>query len=149
MLIQTLWKENVEWDEPLNNTLCQEWLPIFTDLVSVSKFTIPRQYYNCESKMTNAELHLFCDANNKAYGTIAFLRQGDKTTFVMARGKVAPLKPLTIPQLELLGALTATRLCAYLQTSFKQYKFRTFLWTDSQIVLYWVQGNKKLMKSNN
>jgi len=94
--------------------------------------------------VVSAELHLFCDANIKAYGTIAFFRQKDATTFVMARGRVAPLKPLTIPQLELLGALTATSLCDYLHTSLSQYKFQTHFWTDSEIVLYWIQGNKKL-----
>ena len=62
----------------------------------------------------------------------------------MARGRVASLKSLTVPQLELLGTITATRLCDYLQTSFTQYKFRTHFWTDSQIVPYWIQGNKKL-----
>ena len=62
----------------------------------------------------------------------------------MARGRVAPLKTLTLPQLELLGALTAARLSAYIQKSFSQYQFRTNIWTDSQIVLYWLQGNKKL-----
>ena len=72
MLIQRLWKESVEWDEPLNDSLCQEWSSLFTDSVSVSELTIPRQYYSCESKVANAELHLFCDANIKAYGTIAF-----------------------------------------------------------------------------
>ena len=144
MLIQRLWKESVDWDEPLSDILCQEWSSIFTDLVSVSELAIPRQYYSCESKMTNAELHLFCDANIKAYGTIAFFRQKDETTFVMARGRVAPLKPLTVPQLELLGALTATRLSDYLQTSFTRHKFKSHFWTDSQIVLYWIQGNKKL-----
>ena len=72
MLIQRLWKESVEWDEPLNASLCQKWSSLFIDLVSVSELTIPRQYYSCESKVANAELHLFCDANIKAYGTIAF-----------------------------------------------------------------------------
>ena len=63
---------------------------------------------------------------------------------MMARGRVAPLKTLTLPQLELLGALSAARLSAYVQNSFSQYQFRTHIWTDSQIVLYWLQGNKKL-----
>jgi len=62
----------------------------------------------------------------------------------MARGRVALLKPLTVPQLELLGALTATRLCNYFHTSLTQHSFKTHFWTDSQIVLYWIQSHKKL-----
>ena len=144
ILIQTLWKKGVAWDEPLDTVLCQEWSTIFRDIVSISDLMIPRQYFNCESKMCKAELHLFCDASIKAYGTIAFFFQEAETTFVMSRGRVAPLKTLTLPQLELLGALTAARLGAYLQNSLSQYQFRTHIWTDSQIVLYWLQGNKKL-----
>ena len=134
----------MDWDEPLDDVLAQEWFLILKDIVSVSDIMIPRQYFLCESNIYNAELHLFCDASMKAYGSIAFFRQGDESTFVMARGKVAPLKTLTLPQLELLGALTAARLSAYIQKSLSQYHFRTHIWTDSQIVLYWLQGGKKL-----
>ena len=144
ILIQTLWEKGVAWDEPLDTVLCQEWSTIFRDIVSISDLMIPRQYFNCELKMCKAELHLFCDASIKAYGTIAFFCQEAETTFIMSRGRVAPLKTLTLPQLELLGALTAARLGAYLQNSLSQYQFRTHIWTDSQIVLYWLQGNKKL-----
>ena len=144
ILIQTLWRKGVDWDEPLDNALRQEWFSIFKDIISLSNLMIPRQYFHCDSKMRNAELHLFCDASIKAYGTIAFFRRADESTFVMARGRVAPLKTLTLPQLELLGALTAAHLSAYIQNSFSQYQFRTHIWTDSQIVLYWLQGNKKL-----
>ena len=105
---------------------------------------IPRQYFNCESKICNAELHLLCGASIKAYGTIAFFCQEGESTFVMSRGSVAPLKTLTLPQLELLGALTAARLGACLQNSLSQYQFRIYIWIDSQIVLYWLQGNRKL-----
>lgn len=62
----------------------------------------------------------------------------------MARGRVALLKTLTLPQLELLGAVNAGHLSTYLQNSFNQYQFRTYIWTDSQIILYWLQGNEKL-----
>jgi len=144
-MIQTLWKKGVDWDEPLDNVLCQEWLSIFKDIVSVSDLRILHQYFQEESRMCDAKLHILCDASIKAYGTIAFFHQGEESTFVMmARGRVAPLKSFTLPQLELLGALTTACLSAYLQNSFSQYQFRTHIWTDSQIVLYWLQGNKKL-----
>ena len=144
ILIQTLWKRGVDWGEPLDSVLAQEWFLNLKDIVSFSYIMIPRQYFSCESNMYNVKLHLFCDASMKAYGTVAFFHKEDKTTFVMARGRVAPLKTLTLPQLELLGALTAARLNAYIQNSLSQYQFRAHIWTDSQIVLYWLQGDKKL-----
>ena len=71
ILIQTLWKK-VDWDEPLDNVLAQEWFLILKDIVSLSDIMIPHQYFSCESNMYNTELHLFCDASMKAYGTIVF-----------------------------------------------------------------------------
>jgi len=86
----------------------------------------------------------FVTPTSRPMAPLPFFRQNDETTFVMARGRVAPLKPLTVPQLELLRALTATRLCDYLHTSLIQHSFKTHFWTDSQIVRYWIQSHKKL-----
>jgi len=50
ILIQRLWKENVDWDEPLNDVLCEEWSSIFADLMSVSELTMAHQYYDVKLK---------------------------------------------------------------------------------------------------
>ena len=42
-----------------------------------------------------------------AYGVVAFLSSGNNTCFVIVKSRVAPLIPLTLPKLELMGALTA------------------------------------------
>ena len=50
------------------------------------------------------ELHIFADATTKAYGTVGYLCKGICISFVLAKARVAPLKPLTLPKLELMGA---------------------------------------------
>ena len=64
----------------------------------------------------------------------------------MARICVAPLKKLTLPQLELMAALTGTRLADFIQNALKpRYSILpTRLWTDSQIVLHWLHSSKQL-----
>ncbi|XP_060559755.1 uncharacterized protein LOC132719842 [Ruditapes philippinarum] len=60
----------------------------------------------------------------------------------MAKTRVAPLKKLTLPRLELMAAVIGSRLSKHLQqnTSITQI----YLWSDSQIVLSWLQTPKTL-----
>ena len=60
-------------------------------------------------------LCIFSDASNEAFGTCAYIRWGTgsnkyDTRFIATKSRVAPLKPLTIPRLELQAAVLATRL---------------------------------------
>lgn len=56
------------------------------------------------------QIHAFCDASAKAYGTTIFIRVENQKqqafcTLLSAKSRVAPLKDMTIPRLELLSAL--------------------------------------------
>jgi len=55
-------------------------------------------------------IHCFADASQKTYGAIIFITDKEQTSFVLAKTHVAPLKQLTLPRLELMAALIATRL---------------------------------------
>ena len=49
---------------------------------------------------------------------MVYIHQGNETTFVIAKARVAPLKQLTLPKLELMAALVATRLAKLVVKSF-------------------------------
>ncbi|GFR11977.1 uncharacterized protein TNCT_461911 [Trichonephila clavata] len=55
--------------------------------------------------------------------------------------RVAPLKKLTLPRLELLAAVIAARLLCVVQPHFPSAKI--YLWTDSLIVLHWIKSSKR------
>ena len=60
-------------------------------------------------------LCIFCDASEEAFGACAYVRWqiNDGTydvRFIAAKSRVAPLKRLTIPRLELQAAVMGTRL---------------------------------------
>lgn len=81
-------------------------------------------------------LHVFCDASERAYSAVAYLcgrnKDGDIVTcFVASKSKVAPLKKITLPRLELLGALIGARLGIHLLGPLNMEKSQLKMWTDS------------------
>ena len=142
MLMQKLWQLKVTWDEPLNDDLQSEWKNIATDLKNAKQFSVSRCYFN--ACITHPSIHCFADASQHAYGAIVFLIQDNHASFVIAKTRVAPLKVLTIPRLELLAALVATCLTHFVLQAIPAYDPPTFIWSDSQIVLHWVRSQKPL-----
>ena len=86
------------------------------------------------------KLHTFVDTSMKAYGALAYIRQGTHSSLIMSKSHVAPLKKLTLPNLELMAALIGARLYKFISSSSQiiHYTSQVFLWSDSQIVLHWI-----------
>ena len=64
----------------------QLWQTILHDLHQSHTISFPRCYWkNGSSTDAPVELHIFCDASTKAYGAVAYFRQGNETAFVIAR----------------------------------------------------------------
>ncbi|GFX76741.1 integrase catalytic domain-containing protein [Trichonephila clavipes] len=83
--------------------------------------------------------------HNGAYGAAAFLRVKHKdrvsVDLVTSKSRVAPLKRLSLPRLELMGALLAARLAKEVKKILDQKcSTRAFFWTDSQVTLHWIKG---------
>ncbi len=151
ILIQDLWRRNLPWDTLIPADLQQKWLSIAADIQeSVTEHaTLPRHYFPVAVKPhDNVELHVFADASTVAYGAVALLRHNTSTSFVMAKTRVAPLKTLTLPQLELMAATIAARLANFIHQSLSErfHNLCVILWSDSQIVLHWLQDRKPLKK---
>ena len=145
ILMQELWRQGIAWDEPLPPDLQMKWKELATELETIMSIAIPRQYFPLSSTWPNdVELHVFVDASTKAYGTVAYLNssQENYSSFVMAKSRVAPTKELTLPQLELTAAVIGARLASHLQSQLHLNK--VYLWSDSQIVLYWLCSTKEL-----
>lgn len=92
------------------------------------------------------ELHIFCDASEKAYGSVAYLKiEGQDgqvhVSFVMARSQVAPSNTLSIPRLELSAALTGAQLAHLIQAELTLSLHQTIQWMDSTVVLNWLQSD--------
>ena len=92
------------------------------------------------------EMHVFVDASKKAYGAVAYICHGGQPLLIMSKTRVAPIKELTLPKLELMAAVIGTRLYKFIIASLPQQcsDIPVFLWSDNQIVLYWILNQRKL-----
>ncbi|XP_033318534.1 uncharacterized protein LOC117216123 [Bombus bifarius] len=128
MLLQRLWTLKIDWDESLPADVHTEW--------------------SCSGN----ELHGFCDASERAYGACVYLRiitpDGHVwTRLLTAKSKVAPLKSQTIPRLELSGALLLASLATTVLQALPSNISRTVYWTDSTIVLHWINTSPHTLKT--
>ncbi|KAK7891694.1 hypothetical protein WMY93_023657 [Mugilogobius chulae] len=131
VVVQQLWAKNREWDDPdLPADLLQTWKEWERELPELPNIMLPRCYTSRELDSTSSirDLHIFCDASEKAYGSVAYLRTESSSghvevAFVTARSRVAPRKQQTIPRLE----LYSTTVLTWLQSD--SCRFKVFVGT--------------------
>ncbi|XP_065076551.1 uncharacterized protein LOC135700089 [Ochlerotatus camptorhynchus] len=116
----------------------------------IANVRIPRCYFPEASARSYevTELHVFVDASPLAYSCALYLRTitADGTpqcTLIAAKAKVAPLKPMTIPKLELQGCLLGTRMMKFVQANHSITIRRRVLWTDSSVALSWIRADPR------
>lgn len=89
-------------------------------------------------------MHGFADASERAYGASIYLRKKSAdewlTTLVIAKTKVAPLKKISLPRLELCATTFVTRLIVHVQNVLGLSGKPTHLWSDSTVTLEWIRG---------
>jgi hypothetical protein len=145
ILLQEIWRSGIDWDDRIDQNLHRLWLTWIDDLQNITTFRIPRCYSTDSSR--EVELHVFCDASKKAFAAAAYLRiMGNNSInvcLIVARGRVAPTKPISIPRLELQAAVMGSRLASSIKQELEIRIDQTFLWTDSTTVLHWIRGNGK------
>ena len=96
-------------------------------------------------------LCIFSDASNQAFGACAYIRwrTGSNkydTRFIAAKSRVAQLKLMTMPHLELQAAVLATRLYrSIIEKSQLQFE-KVVFFSDSNIILSWIRSEVREFK---
>ena len=125
--MQFLWQKRIDWDEPLDKDLQDEWLTIARVIQDATTMVIPRRYFTNEDLSPATQLHIFTDVSIKAYDAVAYLHVNNHTAFVIAKTRVVPVKELILPKLELMAALIATRVNNFVITSLSLQGISTHL----------------------
>ena len=153
LLFQKLCLSKEDWDEELSPDMKERYDEWMSELRKVGSIRIPRCYFR-ENDHTpvSIELHGFSDASSYAYAAVVYLRveleSSVKSVLVASKTRVAPLGGLTIPRLELLGAVILARLVKHVEGALSGTLRidRVRCWVDSTAVLYWIIGEKKQWK---
>ena len=142
IFIQKLWKNKFKWDTQLPDSLNVEWGSILILINQSLPLVVPRRViFNYKVK-----LNVFSDASLEAYGCVAYVTDNDRSELLMSKCKVAPLKELTVPKLELMALLLSVRMTKYIIDSYvREVEFVNInFWCDSSCVLAWVQDNSRV-----
>ncbi|XP_076398077.1 uncharacterized protein LOC143266403 [Megachile rotundata] len=149
ILMQQIWRSGIGWDDPLRDEENVGWLAWLRTLRLINQSRIPRCLVPTTSDLATAQLHVFCDASLEAYAAVAYIRittEGSvaSVNLIMAKSRVAPLKPLSVPRLELQAALLAARLAKTITEELDIKFHQRFLWSDSVTVLRWIKGEHRM-----
>ena len=151
ILLQRLWERNLDWDDPVPEEIKHTWTKWKDELPDLRNHLVPRPYFPKEVKVVSTQLHGFCDASEVAYSSVVYLRAIDSeggvhTSLVMAKTKVAPIKRLSIPRLELCSGVILSKVLSHVADVLQIPSTNIFAWTDSQVVLAWLKGNPRRFK---
>ena len=123
-----------------------EW---HSGLPLLGQLTIPRCYFT--EPVDRIELHMFGDSSQDDFCAVGFLRarlsslHKTQISFIFGKARVAPMKALSIPKLELQAALLATRLKDDIMSALNHVSINhVYMWTDSTTVLQWLNSTEKL-----
>jgi hypothetical protein len=153
IMFQNIWKLGLQWDAVLPDYISSQFREWLQGIEMLKTWRVARSYFvGCKWKeLEDLDIHIFCDASEKGYGACVYLRNPIDTTncttyrvvLVMSRARVVPIKRVTLPRLELLGALMGARLLVLRSSGKVQYR----VWMDSSIALSWTKGDPQRWKA--
>ena len=149
ILFQDTWCRCIHWDEPLPTDLGTRWHTWVSGLSSLSQVHFPR--WLATSMELSSQTHVFCDAFERAYGAALYIRstQGDHALahFACSKNRLAIVKRVTLPRLELLAVLVGAWLLNYFCEATGYDPARATLWTDSTVALSWIRSDPNRWKT--
>ena len=152
LLLQDLCRRKYDWDDRLSEEDVKVWKRWSEGLRNLSAVSVPRCLIRSDmgefDTLFQTQLHHFADASSVAYSTVSYLRviASNGTifcNFLMGKSRLAPLKTVSIPRLELVAATMATKVDVLLRNNFGSSLSESVFWTDSMTVLYMIRNSAK------
>ncbi|XP_033214076.1 uncharacterized protein LOC117171133 [Belonocnema kinseyi] len=148
--MQRLWQLKLDWDESVPNSVFTAWMEFCDQLPVINNVSVERKALINDA--ISVQLHGFCDTSECGYGACIYLRSMDSTgnisaALFYAKSRVAPLKTVSLPRLELCGAQLLAKLIkqtiAITGISFE----KVVLWSDFTITLHWIHTSSHFLKT--
>ena len=115
-LLQSLCLQGVKWDDEISSNDQKRWNDWLSQVKELQGIKVARCYKpEGFGKVVSTQIHCFSDASNQGYGVVMYIRLIDDKgnihcSFLIGKSRVAPLKIVTVPRMELTAAARAVRL---------------------------------------
>ena len=146
-LLKSIWtKYGQHWDNSVEPNEEEEFLKWKAQLPEVAETSLDRRYFS--TSKDKWELHVFADASEDTMCAVAYLRSKPKEysadlAFVIGKCRVAPMRHLSIPRLELQAAVMAVRLKEQIVKEHESKIQSCCFWSDSTTVLQWIHSSHR------
>ena len=148
-MLQDLCRKKLDWDGPIPDEHLAQWQSWLADLPKSQNLEINRCFKPSElGQVVSVQLHHFADSSQSGYGSVSYVRVQDHAgnvscSFVMGKSRLAPIKSVTIPRLELSAAVVAARLDQICRQELTYNIDQSQFWTDSTCVLRYIENFDK------
>lgn len=149
LLLRELSSQTHEWDTPLPENRHEEWTRWCHSLQDLRSLNIPRMYVSIPfSEAKHTKICVFSDASMKAISAVACLRASNQNGntevgFILGKARLAPKPDLSVPRLELCGAVLAVELSELITEEIHLKPDRIRFYTDSRVVLGYIYNESR------
>lgn len=150
IMLQEIWCTKIGWDDPLTSELQRNLLQFRLQLQQLDQLSIPKWIGSIRTN-SQVKVHGFSDASEVAMAAVIYVRIYQEegrcsTCLVRSKTKIAPLKRLTIPRLELNAALLLARLLSITLPAIELGNSLVYCWSDSSVALTWINHHPRRWK---
>ena len=148
-LFQQLCRQKFGWDMSISDPELEKWQRWLNRPQELSHVQTPHCFTPKNLKaLKSIEIHNFANASSYAYAACSYLRLVDTDgnifcAFVIAKSRLAPIKTVMIPRLELIAAVLAVRLNTLVKGELKFDVCQSYFWIDSTAVLLSILNRSK------
>ena len=154
MILQELCKKKLGWDERIDGEELKRWKDWLADLPRLLEIVVSGCFKTLGfGDFVRVQLHHFFDASRGAYGTASYLRLVDvhgnmHCSFIIRKSRLAPLRSITIPRLELSVAVMSVKMDHMLQRELDLPLVEGIFWCDSTSVIQLIRNMSKRFHTN-
>ena len=128
------------WDDMLAEDQCQKWIDFLSEFLSLTEISFPRSLWPEEEVEGLPLLIVFSDGSMLAFGAVAYIRWRLKSggfwvRLIMSKSKIAPKNMLSIPRMELNGAVLGNRIKNFILKETNLEFEKAYQFVDSSTVL--------------
>ncbi|XP_036343410.1 uncharacterized protein LOC118752630 [Rhagoletis pomonella] len=150
LLMQQLWLKGIDWDAALPSDMVTHWYELRRGINDIRDIRIPRWVKYKRGEML--ELHGFADASEIAYAAAVYLKVHHidglvSTNLIASKSRLAPIKQIRLPRLELCAAQLMTKLIVNVKEALEVDQVPIFGHSDSTIVLSWLSDYPRRWKT--